>query len=181
MYFIDESLYHKIIQNIELAKTRFLTKASIDSVNYHVFTNKNMGRVTPSFKKIENVKYGSRSNDTLVLPVGNSFSDIMMIIEFKTMTEVEQAHSRITESKNENTSGTSEIDDFDMNLNAKQISIVKGGFNVLDEFTFKILLEFIKKRVEIITSKKDALVKKKTGGNLINLCGGIMKVSTLTK
>ncbi|CAI2384736.1 unnamed protein product [Moneuplotes crassus] len=188
IYLLDESLYHKIIFNMDVSKSRFLSKGSIDSVSYHVFTNNNTGRVSPSFKNIESIKFGSRSNDVMILPVGNSYSDIMMIAECKISVEVEKSPSRMVESKPDNSSYTSEVDEFSNNggsnnmaATVKSISITKGGFNILDEFTFKILLEFVKKRIEIITSKKDAMIRKQTGKNLINLLGDIMRKSTLTR
>lgn len=64
---------------------------------------------------------------------------------------------------------------------SKNINVIKGGFNMQDEYTFRILLEFIKKRVEIITSQKEAMVKGKTGKNLINLIGEIMRCKTHMK
>ena len=107
-----------------------------------------------------------------------------MIVECKIVKEVEKVKNKFLDSKNENSMG-SEFDEFSnldsqLNMNANNISIIKGGFNIHDEFTFKILMEFVKKRVEIITSKKDALIRRNTGRNLINLIGDIMKVSTLT-
>ncbi|CAI2384649.1 unnamed protein product [Moneuplotes crassus] len=187
IYLLDESLYHKIVENIEISKMRFLSRGAIDAMNYHVFTNNSSARIKPTFEDIESIKYGSRSNDVMVIPIGSSYSDIMMIVECKLSIEAEKPSNKIIESKMENSSATSEIDEFSNNdshnqlgMTMKSISIIKGGFNILDEFTFKILLEFVKKRIEIITSKKDAISRKKTGKNLINLLGGIMKISTLT-
>jgi len=63
------------------SKARFLSKGSIDSIPYHVFTNNNTGRVNPTFKNIEQIQYGLRGNDTMVFPIGNSHSDILMVVE----------------------------------------------------------------------------------------------------
>jgi len=101
------------------------------------------------------------------------------------MSEVEKTQSKFYDSKYDSLgSDNDDQSNIEGSVNmggAKSISITKVGFNLLDEFTFKILLEFIKKRIEIITSKKDAILKRKTGKNLINLIGEVMKVSTLTQ
>jgi hypothetical protein len=165
-------------------KARFLTKVMIDSVNFHVITNNN-GKTQPSFKNIEEVKYGYRGNEVMILPITNNSHDIIMIVECRLVLETDESHSKAHKSKMDRSVESSSDDNTHMDEGSsfqgtgKGINVIKGGFNVLDDFVFKILLEFVKKRIEIITSKKDALAKGKTGKNLINLLGEIIKMKTL--
>jgi hypothetical protein len=165
-------------------KTRFLTKVMIDSVNFHVITNNN-GSTQPSFKNIEEVKYGYRGNEVMVLPITNHSHDIIMIVECRIVLDNAQSHNKAQKSRMDHSSESNSDDNTHIDEGSsfqgtgKGINVIKGGFNVLDDFTFKILLEFVMKRIEIITSKKDAIAKGKTGKNLINLLGEIIKQKTL--
>lgn len=56
IYLIEKSLYHKVTQKMDVAKARFLAKANIDSVSYHVITNSTR-TVVPVFKNLEQLEY----------------------------------------------------------------------------------------------------------------------------
>lgn len=173
---------------MDATKARFLTKTTIDSDNFHVITNNTTIRSHPSFKTIEEVKYGYRGNEVMILPITNHSNDITMIVECRVILEADGSlnkgnRSRKDRSLDSNSDDSDHMDEIGSSTQgpAKGISIIKGGFNALDEFTFKILMEFVKKRVEIISSKKDAIINGKTGKNLINLLGEIMKMKTLVQ
>lgn len=61
------------------------------------------------------------------------------------------------------------------------LNVKKDGFNIHDEFIFKILLEFVKTRISIITSKKEVYNKKKDANSIYHIISSILKAKTHTK
>jgi hypothetical protein len=135
---------------MDASKARFLTKTAIDSDNFHVITNNTSVRTHPSFKTIEEVKYGYRGNEVMILPITNHSNDITMIVECRVILEADALNkdnrSRKNRSMDSNSDDSDHMDGVGSSTQgpAKGISIIKGGFNALDEFTFKILMEFVK-------------------------------------
>lgn len=64
---------------------------------------------------------------------------------------------------------------------ASAVSISKSGFNIQDEFIFKILLEFINTRLSIISHKRESLMKLKEAQSVNSLISSILKTKTHTK
>lgn len=104
-----------------------------------------------------------------------------MIVELVKTSETE-VESKLNESKYEQfheSASANEPSDYEGSSTIspfKGINIIKSGFNSQDEYSFKILLEFLKKKTEIITSRKEAIVKKRSGRNLENLIRKVLRV-----
>jgi hypothetical protein len=118
----------------------------------------------------------------MYFPVVDHRKNMLLIVELVKTSENE-SDSKMNDSKYDqfydSAMSANEHSDYDMSSNIspfKGINIIKSGFTSQDEYTFKILLEFLKKKTEIITSKKETLIKKKTGKNLENLIRKVMKV-----
>lgn len=89
IYLIEKSLIHKITEKMDASKSRYLSKASIDSLNYNVITNSSSSQITPSFKTLEHVKYGIRSNDYMAFPIMNARNETTMVVEVRKGLEAE--------------------------------------------------------------------------------------------
>lgn len=66
VYIIDNALYHRLTENANNNKTRYLMKSLIDSVNYNMVSDNTGSESKPSFASLEQVRYGARTSKTMV-------------------------------------------------------------------------------------------------------------------
>ena len=164
IYLIDESLIHRLSDKMDANRARYFIKSSIDSVMYHALTDNIDQQNKPSFSTLEQTRYGIRNNKFMVFPIINSKGEISIIFEIKKMVEQHQERLKKEELKHDHSIDSMEIDsekgDVLSSQTATKVShATRIGFNILDEYLFKIYLEFIKKRVEVIYSAKEAQQK----------------------
>lgn len=113
----------------------------------------------------------------------NSRNEILMIFEvIRTIEGHQESKQKKDEMKHDYSFDTLDNesvkgDDHSSQTPAKIGHLIRGGFNSHDECLFKILLEFLKKKFEIISSK-GKLIKENKSESLVELVIGILKMRT---
>ena len=139
----------------------------------HVVTDHSENNSKPQFNSLEQIRYGIRNNKIMVFPIINNKNEITMVFEIK--RTIEQPAEKLKKDESKQDRSVESIDAESDKGEALSSYVptkvgysIKSGFKILDEYLFKIFLEFVKKRIEVINSTKIVMMRTNRAESIID-------------